>query len=310
MTAAPAPVPARKPPRTVRAWLAAVPPYAWLLVFFLYPFALVFKLSLSHTVLAIPPYAPRIDWAKGLEGLTAFFRDLNADTYVRLTHDTLYLASYLSSMKIAFFATVMLLLVGYPMAYGMARSRPSSRNLLLMAVILPFWTSFLIRVYAWIGILKPEGLLNAFLQNFGLGPINILNTPSGVYLGLVYSYLPFMVLPLYAALEQQDETLLEAAADLGSPPWRTFWQVTFPLSLPGVAAGSLLCFIPIVGEFVIPDLLGGPGTLMIGKTIWTEFFANRDWPAASAVAMILLITLVVPIVFYQNQQSKALEGAR
>jgi putrescine transport system permease protein len=293
-----------------RAWLAALPPYAWLLVFFLFPFVLVAKLSLSHTVLAIPPYAPTLDWSRGLPGIGAFARGLSGETYQRLTHDTLYLAAYLSSLGFAAVATGLLLIIGYPIAYGMARAPVSARNTLLMAVILPFWTSFLIRVYAWIGILKPEGLLNAVLSRVGIPPLEIMNTPAAVYVGLVYSYLPFMVLPLYASLERLDDTLLEAAADLGSPPGRAFWQVTFPLSLPGVAAGALLCFIPIVGEFVIPDLLGGAGTLMIGKTIWTEFFANRDWPAASAVAMILLATLVIPIVIYQQQQAKALEAGR
>ena len=293
-----------------RAWLAAIPPYAWLLLFFLFPFALVAKLSLSHTVLAMPPYAPRIDWGRGLAGVIDFIGGLSGETYTRLTHDTLYLASYLSSLKIAAVSTALLLLVGYPIAYGMARAAPRHRTLLLMAVILPFWTSFLIRVYAWIGILKPEGLLNVTLGWFGAAPLEIINTPTAVYIGIVYSYLPFMLLPLYASLERLDNTLLEAAADLGAPPWKAFWRVTFPLSLPGVIAGSLLCFIPIVGEFVIPDLLGGPGVLMIGKTIWTEFFSDRDWPSASAVAMVLLATLIIPIVIYQNQQARALERGR
>ncbi len=292
------------------SWLAAIPPYVWLLVFFAFPFVLVAKLSLSHTVLAIPPYEPRIDWARGVQGFVEFLQGLNGETYQRLTRDGLYWASYLSSVAYAATATGLLLLIGYPIAYGMARCRPEARNLLVMAVILPFWTSFLIRVYSWIAILKPEGLLNGALNAVGLPSMTLLNTPGGVYVGLVYAYLPFMVLPLYAALEQQDESLLEAAADLGSAPWRTFWQVTWPLSIPGVLAGSLLCFIPIVGEFVIPDLLGGPGTLMIGRTIWTEFFSNRDWPAASAVAMVLLATLVIPIVIYQNQQARALERGR
>ncbi|WP_216361263.1 ABC transporter permease [Caulobacter mirabilis] len=227
--------------------------------------------------------------------------------YKRLGEDPFYLQAYLSSLKFAATGTVLALLVGYPMAYGMARCRPGVRSILLMLVILPFWTSFLIRVYAWVGILKPEGLLNAFLKLIGLGPMTLLYTPAAVQIGLVYSYLPFMVLPLYAALERQDHTLLEAAADLGSPPWKSFWQVTFPLSIPGVVAGCLLCFIPMVGEFVIPDLLGGPGSLMIGRSIWMEFFANRDWPFASAVAIVLLITLVLPIVLYQRQQARALE---
>ncbi|HEX7760278.1 MAG TPA: ABC transporter permease subunit [Caulobacteraceae bacterium] len=290
-----------------RTWLAAVPPYAWLLVFFLFPFALVAKLSVSHTVLAIPPYAPTLDWSRGGAGIGEFIRGLSGETYARLTQDQLYLASYLSSLKVAAVSTLLLLLIGYPMAYGMARAAPRSRTLLLMAVILPFWTSFLIRVYAWIAILKPEGLLNLALGRVGLGPVEILNTPTAVYIGVIYSYLPFMVLPLYAALEKLDITLLEAAADLGASPWRAFWRVTFPLSWPGVVAGSLLCFIPIVGEFVIPDLLGGPGSLMIGRTIWTEFFADRDWPSASAVAIVLLATLTVPILIYQHQQARALE---
>jgi len=290
-----------------RSWLAAIPPYAWLLVFFLFPFVLVAKLSVSHTVLAIPPYAPTLDLARGVAGVQDFVHGLSSETYRRLGQDHLYLAAYLSSLKVAAISTALLLLVGYPMAYGMARAAPRTRTLLLMAVILPFWTSFLIRVYAWIAILKPEGLLNLVLGWLHLGPVEIMNTPTAVYIGVVYSYLPFMVLPLYAALEKLDSTLLEAAADLGATPWRAFWQVTFPLSRPGVVAGSLLCFIPIVGEFVIPDLLGGPGSLMIGRTIWTEFFANRDWPSASAVAIVLLATLTVPILVYQHQQARALE---
>ena len=292
-----------------RAGWAALP-YAWLAVFFAFPFALVLRLSLSDSALAMPPYAPQIDWAAGLDGVRAFIGGLDFEAYGRLLRDRLYLDAYLSSLGFAAIATAIALLVGYPMAYGMARCSPGARQVLLMAVILPFWTSFLIRVYAWIGILKPEGLLNAALGLVGLGPLTVLHTDAAVYIGLVYAYLPFMVLPLYAALERQDETLLEAAADLGCGPMRSFWQVTFPLSLPGVAAGSLLCFIPMVGEFVIPDLLGGAGTLMIGKTIWTEFFANRDWPAASAVAIGLLATLVVPIVLYQRQQARALEAGR
>ncbi len=293
-----------------RTGLAALAPFLWLGVFFLFPFLLVAKLSLSDTALAMPPYAPRIDWAQGLAGLRAFLAGLDIETYARLTSDHLYLASYLSSLKFAAVATAILLVLGYPMAYAMARCSPALRQALLMAVILPFWTSFLIRVYALIGILKPEGLLNAALAAVGLGPVTLLNTDAAVYLGLVYAYLPFMVLPLYAVLERQHQDLLEAAGDLGCTPLQTFWRVTFPLSLPGVGAGALLCFIPMVGEFVIPDLLGGSGTLMLGKTIWTEFFANRDWPAASAVAIALLATLMVPIALYQRQQAKLMGGAR
>jgi putrescine transport system permease protein len=209
-------------------------------------------------------------------------------------------------VKIAAISTLLTLILGYPIAYGIARAPSAIRPTLLMMVILPFWTSFLIRVYAWIGILKPEGLLNQFLLSLHVidEPLVIINTTTAVYIGIVYSYLPFMVLPLYATLEKMDHSLLEAASDLGCPPWKAFWKITFPLSIPGVIAGAMICFIPITGEFVIPDLLGGADTLMIGKTLWTEFFGNRDWPLASAVAVVLLIMLVVPIMIFQNQQKK------
>ena len=289
-----------------RSGLAALAPYVWLLVFFAFPFLLVAKLSLSHTVLAIPPYAPQLDLSQGHAGVRAFVHQLTFDTYARLTTDRLYIASYLSSLKFAGVATAILLIVGYPIAYGMSRFGPAARPGLLMAVILPFWTSFLIRIYAWIAILKPAGLLNQALALLHVGPLNLLNTDTAVIIGLVYAYLPFMVLPLYAVLEKQDESLIEAARDLGCTASGAFWRVTFPLSLPGVAAGALLCFIPMVGEFVIPDLLGGSDTLMLGRTIWTEFFANRDWPAASAVAIALLATLFIPIALFQRQQAKVL----
>jgi putrescine transport system permease protein len=289
-------------------------PYAWLLVFFILPFVLVLKISLSDYDLAQPPYAPHFTFDGTWQSVTDFFSQLDLENYVLLTEDPLYWKSYLSSLRIAAISTIMLLLVGYPIAYAMARAPRSWRPTLLMLVILPFWTSFLIRVYAWIGILKPEGLLNAALARIGLvdmaDPLQILNTEWAIFIGIVYSYLPFMVLPLYAALEKLDETLLEAAADLGCRPVRAFWLVTFPLSMPGVVAGSMLCFIPIVGEFVIPDLLGGSDTLMIGKTLWDVFNANRDWPASSAVAVVLLVILVGPIVYYQNVQSKQLEAGR
>lgn len=293
-----------------RTALAATAPFLWLGVFFLFPFLLVAKLSLSETALAMPPYAPRIDWSAGLVGVRTFLAGLDFETYARLTSDRLYIVAYLSSLKFATVATLILLLLGYPLAYAMSRCSPGVRQGLLMAVILPFWTSFLIRVYALIGILKPEGLLNVTLNAIGLPSVAILNTDTAIYIGLVYAYLPFMVLPLYAVLERQQHDLLEAAADLGCTPFQAFWRVTFPISLPGVAAGSLLCFIPMVGEFVIPDLLGGSATLMLGKVIWTEFFANRDWPAASAVAIVLLFTLVIPIVLYQRQQAKLMEAGR
>jgi putrescine transport system permease protein len=292
---------------TARSGLAAAAPYAWLLVFFAFPFLLVAKLSLSHTVLAIPPYAPQLDPAQGLAGIRAFVRQLSFTTYARLTTDPLYVLSYLSSLKFAGIATGILLLIGYPIAYGMSRFAPAQRQALLMAVILPFWTSFLIRIYAWIAILKPAGLLNQALATLHIAPLSLLNTDTGVLIGLVYAYLPFMVLPLYAVLEKQDENLIEAACDLGCTPAQAFWRVTFPLSLPGVAAGALLCFIPMVGEFVIPDLVGGSDTLMLGRTIWTEFFSDRDWPAASAVAIVLLATLIAPIAWFQRQQAPLLE---
>jgi putrescine transport system permease protein len=286
--------------------LAAAAPYVWLLVFFAAPFLLVAKLSLSHTVLAIPPYAPRLDLSQGWSGVTAFARALSFETYARLAQDRLYLAAYLSSLRFAAEATAILLLIGYPIAYGVARHPPSQRRALVLAIMLPFWTSFLIRIYAWIALLKPAGLINQALGALGLGPLALLNSDAGVLIGLVYAYLPFMVLPLYAVLERQDESLIESARDLGCTRAQAFWRVTFPLSWPGVAAGALLCFIPMVGEFVIPDLLGGSSTLMLGRTLWTEFFADRDWPAASAVAIVLLATLVVPIALFQRQQARVL----
>ncbi len=291
--------------RRVVTWI----PYLWLLVFFLAPFLIVFKISLSQVVLAQPPYLPVFN---SLAEIPEKIREFTIDNYLFLTKSDLYLRAYLSSVWIAFVSTLITLLIGYPIAYGMARAPHGVRPLLVMLVILPFWTSFLIRVYAWIGILKPEGLLNQFLLWLGLidQPLLITNTNTAVYIGIVYSYLPFMVLPLYASLERLDQTLLEAAADLGSPPLRSFWQITFPLSLPGVVAGSLLVFIPAVGEFVIPDLLGGSETLMIGRTLWNEFFLNRDWPVASAVAIILLVILVVPIVWFQNAQAQLREASR
>jgi putrescine transport system permease protein len=286
--------------------LTAILPLLWLALFFAFPFFLVAKLSLSHTVLAIPPYAPQLDLSHGLAGLRAFLNGLDAATYVRLAQDRLYLDAYLSSLRIAGMAAGVLLLIGYPIAYGIARCAPRARQALVMAVMLPFWTSFLIRIYAWIAILKPAGVLNAVLSGLGLPPVEILNTETAVLLGLVYAYLPFMVLPLYAVLERQDESLIEAAQDLGATPLSAFWRVTFPLSLPGAAAGALLCFIPMASEFVIPDLLGGSETLMLGRVIWTEFFANRDWPAASAVAIVLLATLVIPILLFEREQAKVL----
>ncbi|MGK9052327.1 ABC transporter permease subunit [Neorhizobium petrolearium] len=286
-------------------WLVVAVPYVWLLLFFAAPFLIILKISLSDTAIAMPPYTPLF---QGFGALGDFASKLDFENYLFLTDDPLYIRSYLSSLRIAVISTFLLLLIGYPMALAMARAPTSLRPTLVMLVILPFWTSFLIRVYAWIGILKPDGLLTLLLQTIGLlGPneqVQIFRTDIAVFIGIVYSYLPFMVLPLYAALEKMDNTLLEAANDLGCPPLKAFWKITFPLSLPGVVAGSMICFIPITGEFVIPDLLGGADTLMIGKTLWTEFFGNRDWPLASAVAVILLVMLVVPIAIFQSQQKK------
>ncbi|MBN7807376.1 ABC transporter permease subunit [Agrobacterium rosae] len=286
-------------------WLVVILPYLWLLLFFAAPFLIILKISFSDTAIAMPPYTPVFE---GFAKIGDFFSQLDFENYLFLTEDPLYIEAYLSSLRIAFISTFLLLLIGYPMALAMARAPGTIRPTLVMLVILPFWTSFLIRVYAWIGILKPEGLLTLLFQTIGfLGPdeqVNIFRTDTAVFIGIVYSYLPFMVLPLYSALEKLDATLLEAANDLGCPPWKAFWKITFPLSLPGVIAGSMICFIPITGEFVIPDLLGGAETLMIGKTLWTEFFGNRDWPLASAVAVLLLLLLVVPIAIFQNQQKK------
>ena len=295
-----------------RAVVVALP-YLWLLALFLAPFLIVFKISLSQDVVAQPPYAPLLDLSAGWAGFTAFLSQLSFSNYFYvLDFSNEFVQAYGSSLVIAGVSTVLLLLVGYPIAYGMARAPRGLQPTLLMLVILPFWTSFLIRVYAWIGILSPEGLLNQALMGLGVidSPLEILNTDLAVYIGIVYSYLPFMVLPLYSALEKMDMTLLEAAEDLGCPPWKAFWTITFPLSLPGVAAGALLCFIPAVGEFVIPDLLGGSDTLMIGKSLWTEFTVNRSWTVSSAVAVLLLLVLVVPIVIYQNIQQRELEAGR
>jgi putrescine transport system permease protein len=292
--------------------LVIIIPYVWLLFFFLIPFVIVFKISLSQTAIAIPPYTPALDFSGGISGFFAQLKQLSVDNYTWLTQDALYFNAYVTSVIIAAISTVLTLVVGYPIAYGMARAPATIRPTLLMLVILPFWTSFLIRVYAWIGILKPEGLLNQLLLATGVihEPLIILNTYTAIFIGIVYSYLPFMVLPLYSALEKMDYSLIEAAKDLGCPPTSAFWKITFPLSLPGVIAGCLLVFIPAVGEFVIPDLLGGSQTLMIGKTLWNEFFANRDWPVSSAVAVILLLLLIVPIMLFQRAQARAQEMDR
>jgi len=284
-------------------------PFLWLLVFFLTPFLIVVKISLSQTAIAQPPYVPVIDPAAGWEGLERFLAALSLESYAFILSDRLYLASYLKSVEVAAISTLLLLVIGFPIAYGIARAPRRWQPALFMAVVLPFWTSVLIRIYAWVTILQRDGLLNQALLALHLvdEPPGWLATDTAVYIGIVYSYLPFMVLPIYATLERMDETLIEAASDLGCPRWKAFWLVTFPLSLPGVMAGALLCFIPIIGEFVIPDLLGSSRTMMIGQTLWTEFFANKDWPVASAVAVALLGVLLVPIVLYQRMQMRQLE---
>ena len=298
--------------KTFGARWVLLPPYVWLLLFFLAPFVIVLKISISQTAIALPPYVPVLDLSAGWQGVKYFFQHLTTEGYQLLGSDPIYLLSYLKSLKVAAISTAILLVIGYPIAYSIARSPRGIQPLLVMLVVLPFWTSFLIRVYAWINILQRDGLLNDVLMALGIvhARPEWLASDTAIYIGVVYSYLPFMVLPLYATLEKMDESLLEAAADLGCPRWKSFWQVTMPLSLPGVAAGSLLCFIPIVGEFVIPDLLGGSRSLMIGQTLWMEFFSNRDWPVASAIAVALLALLVLPIVFYERLQRRQLEGLR
>ena len=279
-------------------------PYLWLLLFFLTPFLIVFKISLADPLIAQPPFTPLFQKSveTGLSIYTTF------DNYLYLFQDSLYLVTYINSVKLAFISTCFCLLIGYPIAYGIARSPQPTRNILLLMVVVPFWISFLLRVYSWMGILKTKGLLNGFLLWTGIidQPLELLYTDTAVYIGMIYSYLPFMILPLYANLEKLDIRLLEAAADLGARPWKVFKDITLPLSIPGVIAGCLLVFIPAIGEYVIPALLGGADTLMIGRLLFDEFFMNRDWPVASAVAIVLLMLLVLPIVYFQKRQNQEL----
>lgn len=293
----------------MRRFILIAVPYLWLLALFLIPFLIVLKISLSDAAVSIPPYTPQLDFSAGWAGIKAFLSELDFENYLFLTEDPLYWKAYLSSLKIALISTSLALLVGYPIAYGMAQAPDEWRATLLLLVILPFWTSFLIRVYSWIGILSNEGFLNQFLLWTGIisTPLVILNTDTAVYIGIVYTYLPFMILPIYAALEKLDNSLLEAAEDLGCSRFSAFWLVTIPLSKAGIIAGCFLVFIPALGEFVIPSLLGGSDTLMIGKVLWEEFFSNRDWPVASAVAVILLLILIVPIVLFQRNEQKQRE---
>jgi putrescine transport system permease protein len=282
--------------------LVVVLPYVWLMLFFVVPFLIVLKISFSDIDLAIPPYKPLWIW----DGERAPTITLNFNNYAFLFTDKLYFKAFLNSVKVAFVSSIFCLLIGYPMAYGMARSRPAVRNVLLMLVVLPFWTSLLLRVYAWIGLLKANGVINNVLMSLGVihEPMTMLYTPFAMYVGIVYSYLPFMILPLYANLEKMDWQLIEAAEDLGCRPWRAFLAITLPLSRNGILAGSMLVFIPAVGEFVIPALLGGPNALMIGRILWDEFFSNRDWPVASAVAILMLLLLVPFMMWYQSIQAR------
>ena len=282
-------------------------PWIWLLMFFLIPFVIVLKISFAETRLGVPPYTPLMEWV-GTNYLQVKF---NIANYLFLAKDSLYFEAFLSSLKVAGISTIFCLLLGYPMAYGIARANASWRNTLLLLIILPFWTSFLVRVYAWIGLLRNNGLINNVLMGLHIidEPIVMMQTDFAMYIGIVYSYLPFMILPLYSNLEKHDNTLLEAAVDLGATPLRAFMKITLPLSMPGVIAGSMLVFIPAVGEFVIPRLLGGTDSLMIGRVLWDEFFSNRNWPMASAVAIALLLVLVLPIMLFQYFQAKETAGA-
>ena len=285
-------------------WAAIAIPLAWMTVFFAIPFAIVLKISFAESAIAMPPYTSLLEWTEKGVQITLNFRN-----YLFLLTDSLYVAAYLGSLKIAVISTFLCLLIGYPMAYAIARMDPATRNVALMLVVLPSWTSFLIRIYAWIGILKDNGLFNNLLMSMGVidQPLAILHTPVAVYIGIVYAYLPFMILPLYSNLVKLDPRHEEAAYDLGARPWRVFLSITLPMTVAGIIAGSMLVMIPVVGEFVIPELLGGPRTLMIGRVLWNEFFNNRDWPVASAVAIVMLVLLIVPIMIFHHYQSKGLE---
>ncbi len=290
-------------PGTRSAVIAA--PYLWLLLFFAVPFAIILMISFARTQVGSPPYTWLLEYVDG-----AFSLKLSLGSYAALVKDNQYVLAYLSSIKIAVIATLLTLLIGYPMAYVISRMSPAARNVAMMLVVLPSWTSFLIRVYAWIGILDRNGLLDQLLQKVGItdAPLNLLYTPTAAYIGIVYCYLPFMVLPLYANLVKLDHRLLEAAYDLGAKPWQAFLKITLPLSRGGIIAGCMLVMIPAVGEFVIPEMLGGPDTLMIGRVLWGEFFNNRDWPTASAVAVVMLLLLLVPILLFNRVQQRELQG--
>lgn len=280
-------------------------PFLWLFMFFLLPFIIVMKISFAEADIAIPPYTEVFSWVDN-----TFTLIINFSNYIFLSEDSLYLAAYLGSLQIAAISTLLCLLIGFPMAYAIARADKAKQMVLLLLIMMPTWTAILIRVYAWMGILSNNGLLNSFLMWLGVisEPLQILNTNLAVYIGIVYSYLPFMILPLFANLVKHDQSLLEAAADLGSSTYNSFWKITVPLAKNGIIAGCMLVFIPVVGEFVIPELLGGPETLMIGKVLWQEFFNNRDWPVASALAVVMLAILIIPIILFNRNQAKEMEG--
>ncbi|VVN13841.1 Putrescine transport system permease protein PotH [Pseudomonas fluorescens] len=280
-------------------------PFIWLFLFFMLPFFIVLKISFAEADVAIPPYTEIYSYLDQKVQLL-----LNLGNYAMLADDELYIAAYLGSLKMALISTILCLLIGYPMAYAIASARKEMQTVLVLLIMMPTWTAILIRVYAWMGILSNNGLLNGFLMTMGWidEPLQILNTNLAVYIGVVYSYLPFMILPLYANLVKHDNSLLEAASDLGSSTFNSFWKITIPLSKNGIIAGCMLVFIPVVGEFVIPELLGGPETLMIGKVLWQEFFNNRDWPVASALAVVMLAILIVPIILFNRSQAKEMEG--
>ncbi|WP_372684514.1 ABC transporter permease subunit [Castellaniella sp.] len=294
------------PRPSARQWAIWVP-YLWLALFLLVPFLLVLKISLSDLQFGIPPYTPIATLEDDTLQLALHLRG-----YVLLFTDSLYAAVYLNSVKMALVTTVCCVLIGYPLAWQIARSRPEIRNLLLLGVILPFWTSLLLRVYAWVGILRNDGLLNNLLMGLGLidSPLEIYRTDLAVYVGLVYAYLPFFILPLYANLVKLDQRLIEAAHDLGARPWATFRQVVLPLSMPGAVAGAMLVFIPSVGEYVIPEMLGGANTLMMGRVMWNEFFNNADWPMAAAVTCVMVLLLLVPLTLFQYSSARQLERSR
>jgi putrescine transport system permease protein len=309
------------PPRRLRPWnrierrlkdvgisgrtLVIAAPALWLTLFFLVPLAVIFGISLATKQFGKPPYSPLLTTEGGTVQLT-----LHLSNYIKLFTDSLYVSAYLSSIRIALIATVFTLIIGYPMAYAIARSPEKWRNILLMLVILPFWTSFLLRVYALSGFMRGNGVINNFLGMFGIEPLVMMQTDFAVYVGIVYTYLPFMILPLYTNLVKLDGALLEASADLGARPLRTFISITLPLSMPGIVAGSMLVFIPAIGEFVIPSLLGGPSTLMIGRVLWDEFFTSTNWPRAAAVAIAMLVVVVIPIMLMQKAQNAVVEGRR